>query len=362
MPAGNGFFRRTLPELIEQAQADIEANLPGANARLAQSNLDVLAISAAGLADEQLDAIDHAARQIHVTTATGVGLGRHGSEWRVPRKDAQRSTGTLLASTSGPAALPSGSLFATETGIQVRTTAVGVPVGPQLSAPIRAELPGVAGNLVAGTQLNTVNSIGGIVGAVVPALMIGGTDQEQQEAWRSRILDRIQRPPQGGAESDYVRWALEFPGVTRAWVFPREQGTGTVVVRFAMDDTYPGGIPTEADARALLAYIEPLRPVTAELFVYAPVARPIDVVVRDLVPRNEDTERAIADELADMLFREGVPGGTIAINWIWEAVSIASGVRTHKIDLPADDVILQVGELPTVGDINYVLSRALHYR
>jgi uncharacterized phage protein gp47/JayE len=357
MAAGNGFYRRTLPELIEQAQADIEANLTGANARLAQSNLDVLAITAAGLADEQLDAIDNYAAQIHVTTATGVGLGRHGSEWRVPRKDATRATGGLLATTSGPASLPAGSLFQTETGIQVRTTADGIPVGAQLSAPTRAEVPGAAGNLAAGTVLNTVNSIGGIVGAVVPALMIGGTDQEQQEAWRSRILDRIQRPPQGGADHDYRRWALEFPGVTRAWVFPREQGTGTVVVRFAMDDVYPGGIPTDQDAAALLAYIEPLRPVTAELFVYAPVARPIDVTVRDLVPRNDETEQAIDDELTDMLFREGVPGGVIAINWIWEAVSIASGVRTHKIDEPAGDVALAIGELPTLGNVTFTLSR-----
>jgi uncharacterized phage protein gp47/JayE len=357
MAAGNDFYRRTLAELIEQAQADIEANLEGSNARLAQNNLDVLAITVAGLADEQLDAIDNYAAQIHVTTATGVGLGRHGSEWRVPRKDPTRATGTLLANISGPAALPSGSLFQTESGIQVRTTANGVPVGAQLSAPTQAVAPGAAGNLAAGTRLDTINSISGIVNAVVPALMIGGTDLEQQEAWRSRILDRIQRPPQGGSESDYIRWALEFPGVSRAWVFPREQGTGTVVVRFAMDDVYPGGIPTQPDAAALLAYIEPLRPVTAELFVYAPVARPIDVTVRDLVPRNEATEQAIDDELADMLFREGVPGGTIAINWIWEAVSIASGVRTHKIDLPAGDVVLQIGELPTIGNVSFVLSR-----
>jgi uncharacterized phage protein gp47/JayE len=140
-------------------------------------------------------------------------------------------------------------------------------------------------------------------------------------------------------------------------VFPHEQGTGTVVIRFAMDDVYPGGIPTPEDAAALLRHLEPLRPVTAELFVYAPVARPIDVTIRDLVPRNEQTEQAIDDELSDMLFREGVPGGVVAIAWVWEAVSIASGVRTHKIDLPADDVALAIGELPILGNVSFTLSR-----
>jgi uncharacterized phage protein gp47/JayE len=351
----NGFARKTLTELIEQAQADIDANLPGANARLEQSNLDVLSITSAGLADEQLDAIEFFAKQIHVTTATGVGLGRHASEWAVPRKEASRAVGVLRATLTGNLVpLYSGALFRDDAGVQIRTTADAIPVGGALQAPTEAVVPGSAGNLAPGTLLTTVNPIVGISGASVLGLMIGGADLELQEPWRSRILDRIQRPPQGGAVSDYERWCLAFPGVTRIWVAAKEQGSGTVVLRFAMDNTYPGGIPTLADAAALLAYVEPLRPVTAEVFVYVAIPRPINVTIRDLTPRTPQTDQAVADELRDMLFREGEPGGTIAINWIWEAVSIASGVRTHKIDDPPDDVVLLRGELPVLGTITYV--------
>ena len=64
----------------------------------------------------------------------------------------------------------------------------------------------------------------------------------------SGYLFRIQNPPMGGSEADYVRWAMAVPGVTRAWAAV-EQGIGTMTVRFLMDDMYPDnyGLPTAAD-------------------------------------------------------------------------------------------------------------------
>ena len=63
----------------------------------------------------------------------------------------------------------------------------------------------------------------------------GGTDAETDDQLRARILHRIQNPPMGGAQADYVTWALAVPGVTRAWA-ASEQGIGTMTVRFLMDD------------------------------------------------------------------------------------------------------------------------------
>ena len=65
--------------------------------------------------------------------------------------------------------------------------------------------------------------------------LAAGSDAETDESLRARVLRRIQKPPQGGAGYDYVAWALEVPGVTRAWVYPAEMGLGTVTVRFVRD-------------------------------------------------------------------------------------------------------------------------------
>jgi len=50
------------------------------------------------------------------------------------------------------------------------------------------------------------------------------------EAFVARYIDLYRQPPQGGDLFDYIEWALEVPGVTRAWCNPLGMGTGTVVV------------------------------------------------------------------------------------------------------------------------------------
>jgi uncharacterized phage protein gp47/JayE len=357
--SANFFARESLPQLIVRAQTDIEANLRGAVARLPQTNLDALACMSAGMADEQLEGIDFYATQIHVTTATGVWLERHGAEWGVLKKEATRASGILdVTVAAAGTAVPLGSLFRTAARVQVETTQAMTSIAAGVIAiPCQAVEAGAAGNLPAATRLSTVTPIVGVTGAVVAAPgFAGGTPREGEEAYRARILDRIQQPPQGGAAYDYRRWMLEFPGCTRAWVFPREQGTGTVVCRFAMDETYPNGIPTAAEVARMTQWLDVRRPVTAEVFVYAPVPRPINVVVRDLSPNTAPVRQAVEDELRDMLLREGEPGAIVYRSWFWEAVSIAAGERHHTIDEPAADVQLAIGELAVLGTLDFVIT------
>jgi uncharacterized phage protein gp47/JayE len=351
----NGFQRQTLPQLVERAQTDIEANLRGAVARLPQSNLDALAHMSAGAADEQLEAIDYYATQIHVTTATGPGLRRHGSEWGVLQKEPTRATGTIGIVVTRGAIVARGALFQTRDRFQVRTTAGETALADGIMPlPAEAVETGNAGNLEADARLDTINPIVGVTEATVLAPgFAGGNPREETEPYRRRILDRIQEPPQGGADYDYRRWMLEYPGCTRAWVRPREQGAGTVVCRFAMDDTYPDGIPTAAEVERMTRWLDAHRPITAEVFVYAPIAREIDVIVRDLNPNTAAVRNAVEDELRDMLYRNGEPGAMLYRSWFWEAVSVASGERHHTLDEPVGDTQLQIGELGILGDLDF---------
>jgi uncharacterized phage protein gp47/JayE len=353
--SANGFQRETLPQLIERAQTDIEANLRGAVARLPQTNLDALACMSAGMADEQLEAIDFYATQIHVTTATGVWLERHGAEWGVLKKEATRASGTLdVTVAAANVTVPRGSLFQTAARWHVKTTSAMTSIAAGvIEIPAQAVETGAEGNLEAGTRLNTVNPIVGVTAAVTAGPFAGGNPREGEEPYRGRILDRIQQPPQGGAAYDYRRWMLEYPGCTRAWVYPKEQGTGTVVCRFAMDETYDDGIPPDVEVARMTQWLDVRRPVTAEVFVYAPIPRPIDVVVRDLFPNTALVRQAVDDELRDMLMREGEPGAIMRRSWFWEAVSIAAGERHHQIEQPADDVPLAIGELAVLGTLDF---------
>lgn len=361
----NGFLRKSLPQLVEMAQTDIEANLPGAVARLPQTNLDALAHMAAGAADEQLEGLDYYAKQIHITTSDGWSLERHGAEWGVLRREPTRATGTISIAITVPTVVPRGSVFQTIQRVRLRTTALldtGTAVG---SFPVAVEAidTGPEGNLASGTRLDTLSPVVGVALAIVatPGLA-GGTPGETQEEYRARILQRIQNPPMGGAAYDYIAWMLQFPGCTRAWVFPLEQGIGTVICRFTMDDTYPDGVPPAEEVARMAQWLDARRPVTAEVFVYAPIPRAIDVTVRDLNWPNGGTQppvqvrQAVEDELRDMLYRNGAPGSVVYRSWFWEAVSIASGERHHHIDVPADDIQLLIGEIGVLGDLTFTFS------
>jgi uncharacterized phage protein gp47/JayE len=174
-------------------------------------------------------------------------------------------------------------------------------------------------------------------------------------------LERIRKPPHGGNMDDYVRWALEVPGVTRAWVAYGELGRGTVTVRFMMDDTYDDGIPQGAaapnysgDVAAVFDHIEALRPVTARLYVVAPIPVALDVTVRGLAPDTPDTRAAAIAEIADAIVSEAVPSATFPRSKLWEAVSRAAGERSHEIVTPATDVTQPIGRIFVPGAVSFV--------
>ena len=132
---------------------------------------------------------------------------------------------------------------------------------------------GIVGNLPDGSQLSMNPVIPGITSVICWGNMSGGVDTETDDQLRERILFRIQNPPMGGSQADYVRWARAVPGVTRAWAAP-EIGPGTMTVRFLMDDLYPDnyGLPQPADVLVVTNYINLMRPVTVlDCFVMAPI-------------------------------------------------------------------------------------------
>lgn len=54
------------------------------------------------------------------------------------------------------------------------------------------------------------------------------TDIEDQEHYRERVIAAEQEEQLSGADSDYVRWALEIDGVGSAYSIAEWNGPGTV--------------------------------------------------------------------------------------------------------------------------------------
>jgi uncharacterized phage protein gp47/JayE len=348
------FERPTLPELIDQGATEIESRLPGLLVRVRRSLVGVInRVVAAGLSTLYKYA-EYLNRQAWPDTCDPEYLDQHGARWGVSRTNAAAATGTVTFTGVNGALLPAGSQVQRSDGQLYATAADAVIATGFAAVSVAALAPGQAGNAGIGVSLTLASPVAGISAtASASTALAGGADLEGAEPYRARILARVRQAPHGGADFDYVAWAKEVPGVTRAWVYPKEQGAGTVVVRFVRDsDASP--IPDAGELATVQAHIEAVRPVTAQLYVLAPIAVPISWTIR-LTPDTPAGRQAVAVELAAMIRRDAEPGSTIYKSRADEAVSIAPGEFDHEIQVPAGDVAFGAGQLATMGTITWVV-------
>lgn len=357
------FERPALTDLIARITADLSARLPGATAISRHSNLGVIAHVFAGLAHAQYGHLAWLARQLIPDTAEEEWLERHADVYGIQRRAASVATGTVRATGTDGASIPAGTQLQRSDGVLYEVTSGGVIASGIADLPVSAVAAGSDGNAADASVLRLTLAIAGADSELTAQGEIaGGADPESDTELRVRLLLRIQQPPQGGAAADYVQWALEVPGVTRVWVAPNEAGLGTVNVRFMMDEVRAafGGAPQGTDSpaptgdQALVAdHLAPLRPVTADVRVLAPVLTPVNVEITDLTPDTAEVRASVEAGLAAMFYHMAEPGGTVRISKIWEAVSLASGEQSHRITAPAGDVAMAGGALAVLGTVTY---------
>lgn len=348
------FARPTLQALIERAATDIEAALPGADARLRRSNLAVLARMHAGAVHGLYGYLDWLAKQVMVDTAETLFLERHAGIWGVQRRPAAYAAGLVEFSGIPGVVVPAGTQLVRSDGALFTTQVDATIDSSQVAtADVVAVDAGAAGNTAALVTLRLVVAVPGVSSSarVVAPAVTQGADREDDESLRARVLERVQQSPMGGAAHDYVAWAKQVPGVTRAWCYPLEAGPGTVVVRFVRDDD-ASIIPDAAEVLAVQDYINTRKPVTAQATVVAPVAAPLAMTIA-LTPNTLAVRNAVQAELADVVRREAQPGGTILLSHLREAVSIAAGEVNSVLATPTVDVTHTANQMPVLGTITW---------
>lgn len=345
------YSRPTLAELVTRTRADLVSRL-SADDILRRADADVYARVLAGLAHGLYGYVDWLANQIIYDTAEAEFLARWASIWGVTRKPAAVATGSVTFTVATGAVIPSGTLLQALDGVQYQTTADATVTAPTASAPVTALVAAAAGNRSTGQILTLVSPVVGVQSSATAGALVGGADLESDDDLRSRLIDRIQNPPHGGDAHDYVTWALEVPGVTRAWCFPLELGEGTVTVRFVRDDD-ASLIPDAGEVAAVQAYIDALRPVTAAVTVVAPTAVPLAFSIA-VAPNTAAVKAAVQAELSDLIARESKPGGTIYLSHIRAAISAAVGEDNYTMSAPSADVTNTAGNMTTLGTITWL--------
>jgi uncharacterized phage protein gp47/JayE len=348
--------RPTLQALMDRAIADISSRLPGADARVRRSNLNVLSRVHSGAMHELYGELDWAARQLLPNTCDDDILLRWANVFlKVPQKAASFAVGQVQFIGTNSAVIAAGTLLQRSDGAEYSVDADVVITAGTGMASVTAIVAGVAGNAISGTSLSLVSTISGVnsAGVVTVAGLTNGVDIESIPSVRARLLARLRQPPQAGADFDYVEWAESVPGITRAWCFPKYYGSRTVGICVVTDGAVGGLIPSPATVAAVQAYIDSVRPTTADATVFAPVADALNFTIA-LTPNTVVVQAAVQAELADLLSREAVPGGTLPLTHINQAISVATGETDHVLSVPAASVVSAPGHISVLGVITWL--------
>lgn len=369
--------RPTLSDLIARAKSDLDAHAPGV---LASSDRDTLAYVLAGAMHAFYGRLDWAARQLFPDQADPENVTRWASVWGLVPKAASAAKGHAVLSGNTGAAVPMGTLLQGPSGQTYTTDAAATLANGGATVAITASQGGVAGNLPPATPLTMALPVAGVASSAVvdAAGLKGGLDAESADDLLTRLLERLREPPHGGSAHDYVTWALEIPGVTRAWCFPHFQGfLGHVGVTFLCDGDGLGAlaIPNEAKRKQVedritgadgLLRQTGYAPLGASVAVF--IAQPVAINLSlKVLPNTAEVKAQVTAALQDFFKAEGVPKASILLSHLHEAISLAAGEQDHELVavstvkgglttpvVPLGNVVCTENEIPVLGSLTWL--------
>ncbi|CAI3956362.1 Uncharacterized phage protein gp47/JayE (JayE) [Commensalibacter communis] len=363
------FTTPTLRELNEQTQQDIiNAGIPGIDTALQNSVIGTIGTVQAGLGWQHFAYLDYIARQAVPWTATEEYLAGWGVLKNVYQKAPTKATATVQFTTIDQKVIvPKGSIIKRPDGWSYVTLADSI----DNKAQIESVDVGLNGNASQGISLSLGNPLAGVntkVTALTP--ITGGSDLEDEEAYRTRVIEAYRISGSVGREQEYILWAKSVPQVSRAWVGRNGFGIGTVVVWIMCDEAnlathgFPVGDdgsatpeyrynPATGDQLEVANYIWQKEPVTALVIICSPIAMPIDFVISDLGINNTlANQETITAALKDMFQREAAPGVSLHSS-AWErAVGSITAINQYNIVSPTETIIpSSPGHLPILGTV-----------
>lgn len=377
------FKRQTLSELRDQNRDFLQSELEAVGQLLRFSNLSVIGDMDAGMAHLHYAYLDYIARQSTPFNATDENLAGWMGLKSVYRKPATAATSPAAqAKGTVNAVIPPGTVLNRSDGYQFTVTSeLKITASGFGSGPVMAVLPditsdvtggGASGNTAAGTILTLDTNIAGIENQItLLSAATGGADIEDEEDFRARGLQAYQNPPQGGSDTDYIKWALSVPGVTRAWVKRRLNGAGTVGVYIMLDgnghDGFPvgtdgisqreewGAVKATGDQLTVADYIYSFQTDTAVVFVCAPIRKSIDLVISGIASADSTTVTAIETALTNLFFDAANPDGSgiVYLSDINKAIGDVSGTTGYILTTPTANITFTTGQIPMLGTVSF---------
>ncbi len=344
---------RSVEEIYAQMRADMEARCgfrPEDSCDLAVR----LYAAAAQVQALEMQA-DWVLDQSFPQTAQGVYLERHAAMRGLSRMAGTKAQGTLRFSVDlAPASdltIPAGTVCMTAEEVHFETTEAGTLKAGGLSVDIPAQAveSGENGNASPGTIVILTACPVGVTHCTNPKSFSGGSDPEEDESLRSRVLESYQRLPNGANAAWYEKTAMSHTGVVAARAVGRARGIGTVDVYIST----AAGIPSEELLQQVQADIQEKREIAVDVKVLAPTEKRVDITmqVAPAARRSKEEAVAAAEQAVTTFFDGELLGQTVRLAELSSLVFSLESVSNVRITAPAQDVPVRQSELAVLGEL-----------
>ncbi len=196
--------------------------------------------------------ITEAEEKFSIENLTGDELAQRVKERTgIVRREETYAAGNVTL--TGTGTINTGDLFETEGGIQFRAIETKSIVASG-SVSVEAVVPGISGNVPAGTITLFPVTLTGFTAVTNPEPTYDGFEAESDEDLLQRYYERIRTPATSGNKAHYLNWAKEVAGVGDARVIPLWNGDNTVKVIIIDSNRQPASPELVQDVQN---YIDP---------------------------------------------------------------------------------------------------------
>ncbi len=273
---------KSLEEIHHAMLAALPENMDKSQGQHAYNLTRPTAMIAAELCQQ---VIPNVVRLIFPMWAYGEWLDFHAGVRGIARRPATASSGKLVLTAEPGTEIPAGTEFSTASmdglpAVTFRSAAFRRAEAETVEVPVTCTQTGAAGNVIAHTVLFKLSKIDGVKAVDNPEAITGGTETEDDESLRERILDLdgAKSISYVGSAADYKRWSKEVAGVGAVTVIPAQDDSGLVTVVITDSN---GQAANESLCKAVYDHI--MSPEEPERRLTAPNARLLVVPPETLV-------------------------------------------------------------------------------
>lgn len=240
-------------------------------------------------------------RQLFVRTADEPYLYIHAEELQVPRSGGTRASGSIKSISNIDLTIEAGSKITDGKGHYwsvVISTNLNANVETVIS--VSADQVGASWNFT-GSTLLWVSPIAGLSGTAEVVSIAGGSDQEELEAWRARMLESKQLGQARDRESDLERAMKGVAGVGKIYVYKKRRGLGSMDVAITAVGS-PPTLPAQAVIDTAQLVLDEESGFWADCRVYSPTQQLLDLsaVVKGTSVNYTDVETTIRTYIAEL--------------------------------------------------------------